>query len=40
LGALLMVGIASSLARLMLDVASAYLDPRIRYDADSVGGRG
>jgi ABC-type dipeptide/oligopeptide/nickel transport system permease component len=29
------VGLASSLARLLLDVAYAYLDPRIRYDTGS-----
>jgi peptide/nickel transport system permease protein len=35
LGALLVVGVASSLARLLLDLVTAYLDPRIRYQAGS-----
>ena len=36
LGALLIVGVASAIARLSLDIASAYLDPRIRYDVGSL----
>lgn len=39
LGALLLVGVASAVARLMLDVVYAYLDPRIRYDSVAAGGR-
>ena len=33
MGALLAVGVLSAVARLILDVLYAYLDPRIRYDA-------
>jgi ABC-type dipeptide/oligopeptide/nickel transport system permease component len=38
LGALLVVGMASAMARLILDIVYAYLDPRIRYDTGSLGG--
>jgi peptide/nickel transport system permease protein len=38
LGALLVVGVASAMARLILDIVYAYLDPRIRYDTGSLGG--
>lgn len=37
LGALLVVGVASAIARLLLDVVSAYLDPRIRFGSGSQG---
>jgi peptide/nickel transport system permease protein len=37
LGALLVVGVASAIARLMLDVTAAYLDPRIRFESGSLG---
>ncbi len=33
MGGLLLVGILSAIARLVLDVLAAYLDPRIRFDA-------
>ncbi|MFP4343861.1 MAG: ABC transporter permease [Anaerolineales bacterium] len=33
MGALLLVGVLSAVARLALDVVAAYLDPRIRFDA-------
>jgi peptide/nickel transport system permease protein len=37
LGALLVVGVASALARLLLDVVAAYLDPRIRFESGAPG---
>ena len=37
LGALLVVGVASALARLLLDVVAAYLDPRIRFESAAPG---
>ncbi len=37
MGALLMVGVLSAVARLILDVLYAYLDPRIRYDTGLSG---
>lgn len=37
LGGLLVVGVASAIARLMLDVVYAYLDPRIRFEPGPLG---
>lgn len=37
MGGLLMVGVLSALARLLLDLLYAYLDPRIRYGAERPG---
>jgi peptide/nickel transport system permease protein len=39
-GALLFVGVLSLIARLILDILHAYLDPRIRYGGSSIEGVG
>lgn len=40
MGGLLLVGVLAAVARLILDILYAYLDPRIRYDTDASGNLG